>query len=118
MKRRAFIAGLGGAAVWPVVAVAQQAAVPVIGIVGGVNPDAYTLYTSAFRQGLKESGFVEGQNVRIEQRWARGQLDRLPTLIAELVGLQVSAIVTLGGTSVAIAAKNSGTTIPIVFSWQ
>jgi putative tryptophan/tyrosine transport system substrate-binding protein len=115
MRRRDLLAFLAASTVAQPL-LAQQPSLPVIGVIGGVSPDAYIVYTSAFLQGLKDSGFVEGQNVRIEQRWAHGQLDRLPSLIAELVGLQVSTIVALGGTSVAIAAKNSATTIPIVFS--
>jgi putative ABC transport system substrate-binding protein len=85
VKRRTFIAGLGGAAAWPVLALAQQPAMPVIGFLGSASPAPFARMTASFRQGLKESGFVEGQNSAIEYRWAEGQYDRLPSLAAELV---------------------------------
>jgi len=116
MRRREFLGALGGITTWPIAARTQPLAVPVIGLLGGVAPDAYTQYTTAWFQGLRESGFVVGQNIRVEQRWAHGQLSQLPALIAELMQRQVSVIATLGGTSVAIAAKKAGTTTPIVFS--
>ena len=117
MRRREFLGVLGGVAVaWPLAASAQQPVMPVVGLLGGVAPESYTQYTSAFFQGLKEAGYTDGQNVRIEQRWARSQLDQLPSLISELMQRQVRVIATIGGTSVALAAKQAVTEIPIVFS--
>jgi putative ABC transport system substrate-binding protein len=117
MKRRVFIAGLGGAAAWPVVARAQQAAMPVIGLLGGAVPDDAEVARNlaAFRQGLADTGYVEGQNVRIEYRWAEGHYERLPALAAELVRSNVNVIVNEGGRPTALAAKNATSTIPIVF---
>jgi putative ABC transport system substrate-binding protein len=120
MRRRAFIAGLGGAAAaaWPLAARAQQAPtpVPVVGLIGGVAPENYQRFVAALLQGLKEAGFVDGDNVRVEQRWARGQLDQLPSLAGELMARRVAVILTAGGTSVALAVKRTGTTIPVVFA--
>jgi putative ABC transport system substrate-binding protein len=116
MRRREFIAGLGSAAAWPVVARAQQPALPVIGYLGtGFADDDLKNFTVPFLQGLKETGYVEGQNVAIEYRWAEMQADRLPALAADLVRRRVAVIVP-NTTPAALAAKAATTTIPIVFA--
>jgi putative tryptophan/tyrosine transport system substrate-binding protein len=114
MRRREFIAGLGGAVAWPVVAQAQQPAIPVIGFLGSDTPDLYTARLRAIRLGLQDAGFVEGQNLAIEYRWAEGQNDRLPALAAELVRQRVAVIVT-STTPAALALKASTANVPVVF---
>ena len=119
MKRREFITLLGGAAAWPLMARAQQAAKSVIGFLHSASPDPHSAYWSAataFRRCLGESGFVEGQNLAIEFRWAEDRFERLPILASDLVKSNVSLIFAGGGDVAALAAKSATTKIPIVFA--
>ena len=114
MKRRSFIAALGGAAAWPLVARGQQP-MPVVGFMSARSQDDSVHLVAAFRRGLAEKGFIEGQNVAIEFRWARGQYAHLPALAADLVDRQVAVLVAVGGDPSPVAAKQATSTIPIVF---
>jgi putative ABC transport system substrate-binding protein len=117
MNRRDFITLLGGSAVaWPLAVQAQQAAMPVIGYLHTASPAPFAHFLAAFRQGLRESGYIEGQNIALEYRWAEGRFDRLPAMAAELANRRVNLIVAQGGAVSPLAAKAATSTIPIVFS--
>jgi putative tryptophan/tyrosine transport system substrate-binding protein len=116
MMRREFIAGLGSVAAWPLVARAQQARAPTVGFLNSASRETYASLISAFVQGLADNGFVEGQNIAIEYRWANGRYDALPMLAADLVQRQVAVIAATGSANAAQAAMSATKTIPIVFA--
>ena len=116
IERREFIALLGGAAAWPLAAHAQQPTMPVVGYLDAASASERAYIVAAFRQGLADAGYVEGQNVAIEYRWAEGDYRRLPEMAADLVRRHVSLIVTPGAAAGAQAAKNATSAIPIVFA--
>jgi putative tryptophan/tyrosine transport system substrate-binding protein len=116
MRRREFIALAGGTAAWPLMARAQQAALPVVGVVSGQSPHSDARNTAAFYKGLSEAGYVDGQNVTVEFHWVEGHYDRLPALMADLVRRHVAVIATTGNNATALAAKAATSTIPVVFA--
>jgi putative tryptophan/tyrosine transport system substrate-binding protein len=116
MRRREFIAGLGGAAAWPLVARGQQTALPVVGVLSSGSPEPFEPLFSALLRGLNERGYIDGKNVTLEARWARGNYDDLPKLASNLVLSHAAVIVTVGGTASARAAKAATTKVPIVFT--
>src|SRR5215469_8960447 len=116
MKRRDFVTLLGGAAAWPLGVRAQQSTMPVVGFVTGRSPEESARLGAAFRKGLNETGYIDGQNVMVEYHWLEGQYNRLPSLMADLVRRRVAVIATPAFRSGAQAAKAATSTIPIVFS--
>jgi putative ABC transport system substrate-binding protein len=113
--RREFITLLGGTAAWPFTARAQRPTLPVIGWLGTTSADDWVPLVAAFRQGLRETGYVEGQNLTIEYRWAEGQFDKLPAMAADLISRRVSVIIATGSANSTRAAKAATSSIPIVF---
>src|SRR3954464_1932948 len=115
MRRREFIGMLGGAA-FPLPALSQTVNIPLVGFLNAASPDTYRFNADSFREGLKQAGFIEGQNVHIEERWANGDYQALPGLAAELVAKGVVAIAATGDVASALAAKEASQTVPVVFT--
>jgi len=115
MRRREFIAGLGGAAAWPLAARAQQAGSPVVGYIGSTSLESDMRFVAAFLRGLGETGYADGRNVRIEYRWIEGHNDRLPALVNDLINRRVAVIAAMVSTAAGLTAKAATQTIPVVF---